>query len=32
MKLSLAGGVIAVLAIITAIIAYSPLFSVYQTR
>jgi membrane protease subunit HflC len=32
MKLGLAGGVIAVLAVIAAIIGYSSLFTVYQTR
>jgi membrane protease subunit HflC len=32
MKLGIAGGVVAVLAIVIAILAYSSLFSVYQTR
>jgi len=32
MKLGIAGGVIAVLVVIAAIIGYSSLFTVYQTR
>src|SRR5215211_3426375 len=32
MKLGIAGGVLAVLAVITAIVGYSSLFTVYQTR
>ena len=32
MKLGIAGGVLAVLAVIAAIVGYSALFTVYQTR